>query len=233
MSTDKKQPVDPKLTDKKIRAHIESELPPDADAEELFNNFWKKNGASIFSTVALCLAVILGVQIYHYLKDRSQEKKEAAYAACETLDDYTAFADDYEGDMLGGAAVVKLANASYEAGDYAKALEQYKAALHALEGTILYERADLGYAMSGLILGNADAVAILQNVANNSGYLDGTRAEAGYNLAVYYWEQKDFVAMKATIDSILALKTPGISGMRAQRLEATIPELKTDKEPEA
>jgi len=233
MSTDKNNPADPKLTDKKIRANIESELMPGADAEELFNNFWKKNGASIFSTAALCLAIILGVQTYHYMKDSAQEKKEVAYAACATLEDYAAFSDEYEGDSLAGAADVKLANASYEAGDYAKSVEQYKAALSALEGHVLYERADLGYAMASLMAKEEEAVSLLQNVANNTGFLDATRADAGYNLAIYYWEQKDFVAMKSTLEAVLALETPGLNGMRAEGLLATIPELKKVEQPEA
>jgi len=229
MSTDKNIPVDPTLSNKKIRAHIESDLPPDADAEEIFNNFWKKNGPSIFSTIAVCLAIILGVQTYHYVKDQNRIKKEAAFAECSTPEQFRAFAEAHEGDALAGAALLNVAADLYAQGNYSEAAELYSKASASLGGTLLYERSLLGNAMALLLGDQAEqGVSMLQALANNTGVLDTTRAEAGYNLAVYYWQQRDFIAMRATIESILVLENPGLNGMRAQRLLETVPELNAE-----
>ena len=58
MSKDEK---DSKKQTPPIDLNPESDLPPDADMEERFNDFWKNNGTSVFGGIALGAVIVIGI----------------------------------------------------------------------------------------------------------------------------------------------------------------------------
>lgn len=213
---------------KAARAREEdSELPPDSDLEDRFNHFWKTHGNSIFATAALAMVVVLGVQIYDYLQGRALASKQAAFAQAVETGQLAEFAESYTGEALAGVALLKVAHGLYAEEKFAQALESYQTAAESLGNTPFYERAILGAAMSRLLAGDKAAGSMeLGAIAANPVFKDPTRAEAAYNLALHHWQNEDFTAMNAAIDQILTLSSPGMSGMRAERLRERVPALR-------
>jgi hypothetical protein len=228
-STDKPQekPSDSKIPAKKAaRARDEeSELPPDSDLEDRFNHFWKTHGNTIFAAAAIAMVVVLGVQVYDYMKARAVAAKQADFVAAMENDDLEAFASEYSGQTLGGIATLKVAHKFYEEENFIEARNRYEAAAKTLSGTPFFERARLGAAMSRLLGGDAQGGSMdLGSIASNAAFTDPTRAEAAYNLALHYWEQEDYTAMETAIEQILTLSSPGMNGARAERLRERIPQ---------
>src|SRR5690554_2952685 len=110
---------------------IDSDLPPDADVEERFNAFWKKNGTTIFASIAVAAVIVLGIQTYRYLDERAEANTRAEYGAAESTEQLIAFAQDNEEHPLSGLAYMELANRRYEQGDYVQAANHYQTAYEA------------------------------------------------------------------------------------------------------
>ncbi|MEI2421930.1 hypothetical protein V6O07_16760, partial [Arthrospira platensis SPKY2] len=75
----------------------ESDLPPDADIEEKFNDFWKRNGASIFAGIALAAIAVTGYQIVQYMGDRREANLREAFRMADTTEQRIAFAERHSG----------------------------------------------------------------------------------------------------------------------------------------
>jgi predicted negative regulator of RcsB-dependent stress response len=213
MSNKKQDPMPPQ------NLNPDSDLPPDADMEERFNEFWKKNGATIFGGIVLGAAIVIGIQVYQHLGNKKEQAIRDSFAAAATVEQKAQFAAEHADHQLGGLAQLQVADARYQEGAFAAAAELYDAASKIFEDPTLASRARLGQGMSLLRAGSADAGrAVLQAVALNGGALDQTRGEAAYHLAVSYWEVGDTAKALEVTDVILQLDSAPFWVFRANAL---------------
>lgn len=206
MTKEKKEPEQP-LNPQALAP--ESDLPPDADVEERFNDFWKKNGPGIFGGIALGALIVVGIQVYQYMGERKEERLGEAFAAAVSIEEKAAFAEQNRGHQLAALARLQVADARYDEEAYAEAAELYDAAADGFEDPTLRTRAQLGQGMSLLLSGSVDAGrTVLRSVAQNTAALDQTRGEAAYHLAVSLWEDEDREAVAEATAIILELNAP-------------------------
>lgn len=204
----------------------EEELPPDADIEERFNDFMKRNGPAIFAAIVLAGLIVIGVQGYQYMGERAQAIAQEDYQAAETREDKIAFAENNEKFQLAGIAYLEAADSYFDESDFANARQYYSEAERVLSPGPFRGRARIGSGLSSLLMGETDeGNAVLNQVANDVQLLDQIRAEAAYHLAVSEWEVGNYEGVQLALDTIHALDRPGFWESRALDLEERIPEL--------
>lgn len=216
MSKDKN---DPKPQEVPVNLDIDSELPPDADLEERFNDFWKRNGSGIFGGIALGAVIVIGFQLYQYFGNKREEAIRAAYAEATTLEQRLAFAQEHSEHQLASLARLLVADARYQEEAYDEAAQLYGAAVEGFEDPTFATRARLGQGMSLIRSGEMEAgQAVLRAVALDAGALDQTRGEAAYHLAVSFWEAGDAEKALEMTDVILQLDNAAFWAFRANSL---------------
>ncbi|HKJ90550.1 MAG TPA: tetratricopeptide repeat protein [Oceanipulchritudo sp.] len=206
MSKEKKEPEQP-LNPQNLDP--ESDLPPDADVEERFNDFWKRNGPGIFGGIAIGALLVVGIQVYQYLGEKKEEEIGQAFAETATEEEKLSFANTHSEHQLGALAWLQVADARYGEDAFAEAAELYDSAAESFEDPTLRTRAQLGQGMSLLQSGSVEAGrAVLESVALNRSALDQTRGEAAYHLAVSYWEAGEEEQVEEATSIILDLEAP-------------------------
>lgn len=204
-----KEKTDPKPAAIPQGLNPESDLPPDADMEERFNDFWKKNGPGIFGGIAIGAVIVVGIQLFQYFGEEKEAAIREAFAATGSVEEKIAFASENADHQLGALAQLQVADTRYEEGAYAEAAAAYAEAAKVFEDPTLATRALLGQGMSLLLSGSLDSGrSLLEAVALDSTALDQTRGEAAYNLAVSYWEAGDLERVTELTDLILELDAP-------------------------
>ncbi len=217
MSKKQKQPEDPKLP---INLDPESDLPPDADIEERFNDFWKKNGVSIFGGIALGAAIVIGIQLFQHLDQKKEDAIRAEFNAAQTVEEKIQFAEKHPDHQLAGLAQLLVADSKYEEGDFAEAAQLYGETSRIFEDPTIASRAVLGQGISLLQAGDKEnGRSVLKAIALDGTALDQTRAEAAYHLAISYWEDGDNEAALEMTDVILQLESAQFWAYRANLLK--------------
>jgi predicted negative regulator of RcsB-dependent stress response len=216
MSKNKKDPKQPELPP---QLNPESDLPPDADLEERFNDFWKNNGTSIFGGIAIGAVIVIGFQVIQFMGDKKEQAIKDAFNASTTIEAKLEFAADNEDHQLAGLAQLQVADVRFSEGAFSEAAALYAdAAKVFVDGTIV-SRAILGQGMSLLQSGDLESGrSVLEAVARDSSALDQTRGEAAYHLAVSYWESGDRDSALETADIILQLDAAPFWAFRANSL---------------
>lgn len=205
-------------------ADVDSTLPPDADLEERFNDFWEKNGTFIFGAIIAVAVIILGYQMYQWLTEISEQKTRDAYAAVESSEELIAFAEDNDGHALSGLAYMELANRRYAAEDYTQAAAHYQRAAEILKDSPTAGRARIGGAMAQLLGSNPQSgTQALRDILGDNSLLSGLRAEAGYNLALHLWRDDNFSSMEEVISQVEMLQESGLYGQQVMQLRQRIP----------
>lgn len=209
MSKEPSQPKKPETPLNPQALDPDSELPPDADVEERFNDFWKNNGSGIFGGIAVGAVVVLGIQTFSYLGERKEAAISEAFAAADAIPAKVSFAEEHPDHQLGALARLQVADARFDEGDAAAAADLYAEASRGFDDPTLRTRALLGQGMSLLLAGSAEAGAsVLETVALDASALDHTRGEAAYHLAVHYWEAGELEKVRETLDIVLELQAP-------------------------
>jgi predicted negative regulator of RcsB-dependent stress response len=186
-----------------------SALPPDADVEEKFNNFWKENGVAIFGGIALGGLAVVGVQLFGYFSGKAESAVREAFAQTITVEDKVQFAEVHAEHSLGAIALLQVADTRFEEGAFAEAATRYEAAAARLEEPSLRARARLGEAASLLFDGQVAAgQAQLEALAQDSEAMAEIRSEAAYHLAVTYWQADDLAKVDVFTEVILTLDEP-------------------------
>lgn len=203
-----------------------SELPPDADVEERFNQFWKERGPAVFGVLALIAVVVVGFEAMRYLGVRKGAALEAEYATLESAASKLEFAKANSDRKIGGLAYLDVADSDYTAGAFDTAAEHYAAAETGLTETPLIGRARLGAALSKLRSGEAAAFTELEMVARDPSLLGPYRGEAAYLLAVAQWEAGDADAVQRALDLLGTIDDAGTWQALGLELERVIPELR-------
>jgi len=206
MSKEKKEPSKP-LPPQGLNP--DSDLPPDADMEERFNDFWKNNGTGIFGGIAIGALIVVGIQLFQYFGEKKEDSIQEAFAASSSIEEKVAFAGEYPDHQLAALAQLQVADSRYEEMAYADAADAYAEAAKGFEDPTMASRALLGQGMSLLMGGSLESGrALLEAVALDTTALDQTRGEAAYNLAVTYWEAGDKERVMEITDIILELNSP-------------------------
>lgn len=201
----------------------DSELPPDADMEEKFNNFWKENGVAIFGGIALGGLAVVGTQLFSYFSDKAEAAVRENFAATVSVEDKLGFAQAHENHDLASIALLQVADIRFEEGAFEEAATRYKAAAALLEEPALRSRARLGEAVSYLFAEQLSAgQSALEALAQDPEALSEIRSEAAYHLAVTYWEAQDLAKVDLFTEVILELDEPiwvGRASALRERLE--------------
>lgn len=204
-----KENKDPKHPLPVSQLNPDSDLPPDADIEERFNDFWKKNGPGIFGGIAIGALIVVGIQLVQYFGEKNEEATREAFASATTVEAKISFAEENADHQLAALAHLQVADSRYEEGAYAEAAENYAIAAKGFEDPTIVSRALLGQGMSLILSGDVESGrAILEAVALDSSALDQTRGEAAYHLAVSYWEAGEVEQVTDATDIILELESP-------------------------
>lgn len=215
-----------KPSDPELPLDPNDELPPDADLEERFNDFWKRNGAGIFGAIALGAVIVLGVQGYQYAGERAVQAAQAAYQQVETREDRIQFAEDFSKHKIAGVAFLEVADEYFSEKDFGNAAVFYERADKILRDGFFRSRARLGQGISLVLNGQGESgQSLLQAVVNDTSALDQIRAEAAYHLAVIHWESGNFDAVQSSLDIIHSLEMAGFWAFQANDLQDRIPEL--------
>ncbi|MEX0324726.1 MAG: hypothetical protein AB3N33_01425 [Puniceicoccaceae bacterium] len=216
MSKDKKDPKQPELPP---NLNPESELPPDADIEERFNDFWKKNGTGIFGGIAIGAAIVIGIQLVQYFGDKKEDSIRAEYSLATTPEAKLEFAGSNADHQLAGLAQLQVADARYDEGSFTEAADLYAESAKVFVDATLVSRAILGQGMSLLQAGETESGrAVLEAVARDSSALDQTRGEAAYHLAISLWEADETDKAVEATDIILQLDAAPFWAFKANSL---------------
>jgi hypothetical protein len=136
------------------------------------------------------------------------------------------FAQEHPTHTLAGLAHLQVAIDQYSKGEFLSASNNYRDAVDRLGESVLAERARLGHGIASVRAGEESiGVDILSALALDGGVLDGTRAEAAYNLAVVHWKNRDLEAVDQRLELIAGLENPGYWVNKADGLRGGIPEL--------
>lgn len=202
----KKEPAQPIMPE---GLNPESDIPPDADIEERFNDFWKKNGGGIFGGIAIGAVIVVGIQLFQYFGEKKEASIREAFLDATSIEAKLQFADAHPDHQLGSLAQLMVADTRYNEGNFQAAADTYAVAAKGFEDPTLSTRALLGQGMSLLQAGSTDAGrSVLEAVALDPSALDVTRGEAAYHLAVSYWESGDVDQVAEMTDVILELEAP-------------------------
>jgi len=227
---DPNEPTDPRNAPKApiVRSKdMDSELPPDADAEERFNEYWKKNGSSVFAAIAVGAVIVIGTQTWRHLQAKAELETRQEFGQAQSTEVLETFAQEHDDHSLAGLAYLKLANEAFERGEFQAAADDYRLAISHLGGTPLLGRATLGAAVSTLRAGDAAAGATaLREILNNESFQPATRTEAGYLLTVHLWEQKDWTAMREVVDVVLTFDEELPFRAMTEDVSQSVPELR-------
>ena len=206
MTTEKK---DPKQPISPAGLNPQSDIPPDADLEERFNDFWKKNGTGIFGGIAIGAVIVVGIQLFQHFDQKKEDAIREVFLSAETTEAKLEFAGDNADHQLAALAWIQVADARYTDGLYAEASDLYASAAKGFADPTLATRALLGQGMSLLRAGSVESGrSVLETVALNPTALDQTRAEAAFHLAVSFWEEGNTERVSEVTDIILELQAP-------------------------
>ncbi len=185
--------------------------------------YWKRNKTFIITMIVLVFAIIVGVKGWKIYKSDSFNSLASAYEKASTSEQLEAFAKANSGTALAGVALLQNADALYEAKDYAKAAETYKAACADLDGQVLLGRALLGQAMSVAQSGkSADGKKLLDDIAANKDLSGAYRAEAAFNSAMISLSGGDAKTAKEMLEKIIANPQSAYWAQAAQNALDTI-----------
>ncbi|MGA1205319.1 MAG: tetratricopeptide repeat protein [Opitutales bacterium] len=203
MNKDQKDPQKPEIP---VGLNSESDLPPDADVEERFNDFWKRNGASVFGGIAIGAVIVIGIQLFQYFDQKKEDAVREAFAAAGSVELKLQFVEENPNHQLAALAQLQIADGRYQAGEHKEAADLYGSSAKVFEDGTLVSRALLGQGMSLIQSGSLESGrAVLKTIALDGSALDQTRGEAAYNLAISHLEAGDTESALEMIDVILQL----------------------------
>jgi len=195
----------------------------DLGFEYALHKFWAKNAKTVYAVCAAVLVLILAKGGYGFFRDWQNKKIGAEYASASTSEKLKAFAAEYSGHPLGGAARLRLADEAYGAGNFAQAALDYQAATEGLRNTIFAGRARLGVALSKLQNGQAaDAEALLKQLTADTLQLKSVQAEAAYQLASGAITAGRTEEAIKYLDQVSSIEPTGPWAQRAMMLRSTL-----------
>lgn len=225
MKRSKRKSKDPILEDDKS-AEVSGGF-EGADFEQKVILVWENYRQVILTVIGVIILSLLIYQTMLYLAERKELAVETAFQEAESDDALINFAREHPHHKLAGFAYLQVANKKYEEDEFMQAAEYYTNAVSELDNTSMQGRARLGVAMSNLLAGNTDqGIEALDKIANDPSLLDTYRAEATYQLAVNFWEKRDYSSLDRELRRIESLKKSGMWVSKASVMRNSIPELR-------
>jgi hypothetical protein len=188
--------------------------------------FWQRHHRTVIVAIAAACVAILGYVVLLYMLDRREQAVQQEYGSSNTPGELIAFAKRNASHSLAGFAYLQVAVDHYRNGDFEAASTNYHESIDRLGDSILAERARLGYGVASIRGGEeSKGVDVLTDLTLDDSILDGTRAEAAYNLAVIHWKNRNVDDVSRQFELIASLKNPGYWATKAESLRSGIPEL--------
>lgn len=201
-------------------------LPPDAEFDEKFMDFWKKNGVLIFGAIAAIGLGVVCYQAFGLFQEYRKQSVATEFSADQSTSGLNAFIAKHPQHPLTGLALLRLGHEDFANEKFADAADKYQRAATLIEDSALVQRATVGQGVALIRAGQVDAgIAVLKALTENPAGFQSARAEAAYNVAIVYWERQNFAEMDKAIKQIEALDQSGIWMFRASQLRNRVPEL--------
>ncbi len=226
-ATPEPQPETAKKIPVKVTTGAEEDvLPPDADFEDRFLEYWKKNGASIFGGIAAAALILVGIQSYRYFQQRHENTISQKFGQAQDIPAWETFIRENGRHRLSALAQVRIGNQYFQEGKFQEAVAAYDQALPKLENSLFAQRARLAKGVAQLRCGQSEAgIATLLQLADDPQAYDTNRGEAAYTAAVALTEKGDFAAAEEALRKIDFLKQKDNWSFRAQTLRDRVPQL--------
>ncbi len=198
----------------------------EADVEDKVWLFWERNKGTLIGGSLLAIIAVLGVEGYRYSQRQAEINLQKDYQQAVTETELASFGNAHAAKPLGAFALLEAADDKYEVGDFSEAASLYGQSAVNLIGTPFYGRALLGEAMALIKSGQADTGASkLSQLADDSGALDATRAEAAFNLSLLALAQGNYPEANQWVEKVHTLSADSLWDQRAQSLADNTPEL--------
>ncbi|MGF1450688.1 MAG: tetratricopeptide repeat protein [Opitutales bacterium] len=194
--------------------------------------WWQRNGKALLTGAAVALIAAGLVQAFRMFERQQFESMQAEYAeAVGDSEALRAFGREHSGTSLGGAALLKVADETFQEGNYAEAANLYQQAAASLEGLPLATRATMAQAFALIEQGDTRVqagYALLAQVAETSGNLPSLRAEAAFHRGVLATEAEDYATARRFFDLAVEQDQSGVWRQQVQQIERAVPELRAD-----
>jgi hypothetical protein len=190
--------------------------------------FWDKHGKTVITLLVLVVVGLVARWGFDQFAQSRERAISAEFAAARDAAALRAFVAAHPQAPLAGAALLRLADEAYTAGDFAAAQTDYDAAARQLAGSPLGDRARLGSAISKLQAGEqAAARAALEALANDAALARTVRGESAFHLAVLDRDAGRPVEANKWTELVLAVDPSGLWAQRALQLRMSLPEPQT------
>lgn len=222
MSKSNETPSAPTGDDRNLVTAAESVAAP--DLEENVRLFLEKNRSSIVAVAVVVVLAILGRHGLQWMDASKVTAEREAFAAVSTDEERKAFAAEHSDSLLGGVALLQVADNAYSEGRFADAISGYDAAAEAVGDNVLAGRIGLGRAMSQIESGDtAGGESGLRTIADDLAAPSAVRSEAAYHLATIASANSDAEGLAKLVTQINAINPASSWAQRVSILQAALP----------
>lgn len=156
-----------------------------ADLSDKLWLVWERNKNLIILAVLVVVLAVAGYFGVSYMRAHAHNAMQEAYLEAQSTGSLAAFAEEYAGAPLGGAAFLQLADEAYSTGDFSAAAALYHSAQEGLAPTVLLGRALLGEGIALASEGKTeDARKRLGSLVENTAVMGALRGQAAFDLIV-------------------------------------------------
>jgi hypothetical protein len=222
MSKSNETPSTPTGDDRNLVTAAESVAAP--DLEEKVRLFLEKNRSAIIAVALVVIVAILGRHGLQWMEAGKITAEREAFAAVSTDEERKAFAAEHSDSLLGGVALLQIADNAYSEGRFDDAISGYAAAADAVGDNVLAGRIGLGRAMSQIKSGDtAGGQSGLRTIADDLAAPRAVRTEAAYHLATIASGNGDAEGLAKLVTQINAIDPASSWAQRVSILQAALP----------
>ncbi len=194
------------------------------DFELTLRKFWEKNAKIIYLTCATVVVIILAQGGLRYFRIQKEKGIAEAYAGATTSERLKSFASEHPEHVLGAAALLRLADEAYTAGQYADAATNYQKSAAIFKTGPFAGRARLGEAFAKIMSGQAtEGETKLKQIADDTTLPKVIRAEAAYHLGALALDADRKDEALKQLDLVSTLDPTSSWAERALMIRATLP----------
>jgi TolA-binding protein len=214
-------------------APIDPQIPGSAPAPEApvapnfeltLRKFWEKNAKVVYLASATVIVIILAQGGLKYFRAEKEKEIATAYGNASTSERLKSFAAQHPEHVLGAAALLRLADEAYSAGQYSDAAANYQKAATIFKTGPFGGRALMGVALSKVMSGQAsEGETKLKQIADDTNQPKIIRAEAAYHLGALALEAGRTEDATKQLDLVGTLDPTSNWAQRAMMVRATLP----------
>lgn len=212
----------PTASDDRNLVSVENDLPGISLEDRLFL-FWKNYRNALLLGVAIVVGGIVGREIWRNVAASRELAIGQAFAAAESIDTRQAFVREHPDHPLAGVAMLLIADAHYENGEFDLAATAYDEAARASTDSVLVARARLGSGVAQIQAGRPDAGrSVLQELVDDPNQLEAIRTEARYQLAALAVASGDMARARTELDALVQMDSAPAWGQQIALLESQV-----------